>query len=458
MASTHGSAGEYPYPYGGYAIPPRDLNHKVSDVSAMDPMDSYYQSGNRDSVVSLPSPIEEVDISRVQIFDDGHAGRDSPDSSVRASVKAGIPETLRVGIPPTPSMRAFSSWRNPRTVYAPISTAEEQSKPKRPQSKRLSKRRGSLLSMSHGSIPEGEEISMALLGYSSPMGVRHKDSYTTVGEEDADSIGFDVSSYAGPSFFGAPTTEEQRKELNMAESHGILTGGLGAGWKPDTIIRSTDLLANSPVSPRMARSGTLSRGLSFRTPSRRSPRLERKATVRELGQIEANKRGKVIEVIVEEPAVDISSLTGGDTSKDVDPTDFTNPRRKTLMAQPTTEVFYPQANWKPVSMRWPYISFLIIISVVLAAVQEYLCRRKLLYEFTAASKLSTWSYFSFKYLPTLIAVSYGVLWQVTDFEVKRLEPYYQLSKPGGALAAESINVDYSKLSLTPLSSLLASAV
>jgi small-conductance mechanosensitive channel len=34
------------------------------------------------------------------------------------------------------------------------------------------------------------------------------------------------------------------------------------------------------------------------------------------------------------------------------------------------------------------------------------------------------------------------MWQVTDFEVKRLEAYYQLSKSGGALAAESINVDY----------------
>ncbi|KAI1462785.1 hypothetical protein F4805DRAFT_409304 [Annulohypoxylon moriforme] len=34
------------------------------------------------------------------------------------------------------------------------------------------------------------------------------------------------------------------------------------------------------------------------------------------------------------------------------------------------------------------------------------------------------------------------MWQNTDFEVKRLEAFYQLSKEGGALAAESINVDY----------------
>lgn len=35
-----------------------------------------------------------------------------------------------------------------------------------------------------------------------------------------------------------------------------------------------------------------------------------------------------------------------------------------------------------------------------------------------------------------------MLWQNTDFEVKRLEAFYQLSKEGGALAAESVNVDY----------------
>ena len=93
-------------------------------------------------------------------------------------------------------------------------------------------------------------------------------------------------------------------------------------------------------------------------------------------------------------------------------------------------------------MRWPYLSALILISLTLAGAQEYLYRRGALYEFNEPSQLRTWDYFSFKYLPTLVAVSFGILWQITDFEVKRLEAYYQLSKEGGALAAESINVDY----------------
>jgi len=48
-----------------------------------------------------------------------------------------------------------------------------------------------------------------------------------------------------------------------------------------------------------------------------------------------------------------------------------------------------------------------------------------------------------KYLPTLIAVIYGILWKITDTEVKRTEPYYQLSKGSkGALAASTLNIEY----------------
>lgn len=52
----------------------------------------------------------------------------------------------------------------------------------------------------------------------------------------------------------------------------------------------------------------------------------------------------------------------------------------------------------------------------------------------AGLPLPGYAYFAFKFLPTIIAVSYGVLWQITDFEVKRLEAFYQLSKEGGGSA------------------------
>ncbi|KAJ5054198.1 uncharacterized protein L3040_000480 [Drepanopeziza brunnea f. sp. 'multigermtubi'] len=246
----------------------------------------------------------------------------------------------------------------------------------------------------------------------------------------------DVSSLTGP-----PQNEQQLKEVNRQEAAGILTGGLGAGWKPVTTIKSTDLYANQPATPRTPAS--MSRMLSFRRPSlSRDKGLARTQTVRELGQIEANKRGEIIKVIVEEPTFDISSFAG-DSSAAVNFESMNGATtRKNTLHVPHVEVFYPQDNWKPVSMRWSYITALIVISISLAVVQEVVLQKGAIYTFVSASKLSTWNYFTFKYLPTLVAVSFGVLWQVTDFEVKRLEAYYQLSRQGGALAAESINVDY----------------
>ncbi|KND89682.1 hypothetical protein TOPH_05614 [Tolypocladium ophioglossoides CBS 100239] len=96
-------------------------------------------------------------------------------------------------------------------------------------------------------------------------------------------------------------------------------------------------------------------------------------------------------------------------------------------------------------MRWPYLTMLILISVALAAMQEILYQRYSkvpILKFTSPGDVDPGLYFVVKFVPTLAAVVYGVLWQFADFEVRRLEAYYQLSKEGGALAAESINVDY----------------
>lgn len=47
----------------------------------------------------------------------------------------------------------------------------------------------------------------------------------------------------------------------------------------------------------------------------------------------------------------------------------------------------------------------------------------------------------------LLAYAYrvllGLLWAIPDHHYKRLEPYYQLSKPAGASAEDSLLQDYS---------------
>jgi hypothetical protein len=63
--------------------------------------------------------------------------------------------------------------------------------------------------------------------------------------------------------------------------------------------------------------------------------------------------------------------------------------------------------------------------------------------------------FLYKYLPTIIALIYSVFWGWIDLQVKRLEPYHQLSKPGGAWGKDSLLLSYpfDFLPLVPISAL-----
>ncbi|KAI9830035.1 MAG: hypothetical protein M1819_005865 [Sarea resinae] len=50
--------------------------------------------------------------------------------------------------------------------------------------------------------------------------------------------------------------------------------------------------------------------------------------------------------------------------------------------------------------------------------------------------------FAWNYLPTIIAVCYSMIWTWIDLDVKRLEPYFQMSKSDGVSAANSLLLDY----------------
>ncbi|KAK4038035.1 hypothetical protein C8A01DRAFT_48329 [Parachaetomium inaequale] len=253
---------------------------------------------------------------------------------------------------------------------------------------------------------------------------------------------FDLTTTLGPT---TKADEAFMKALQNQEAHGKLTGGLGVGIRTDTTVTESALLAASPVSERPL----------SRTFSKANRRMSRTETVRRLGQSEANKRGEVIEVVLEDaPAhskVDISLVSGHNTEDPVpghnteDPAPFIMKQTTFPTRKATTTVFYPQPNWKPFSLTWPYLLLLIVLSLALGACVEVLYQSSVqepLVTFQAPSEIPTANYFAIKFLPMIVAVSYGVLWQITNFEVMRLEPFYQLSKEGGALAAESINVDY----------------
>jgi hypothetical protein len=104
-----------------------------------------------------------------------------------------------------------------------------------------------------------------------------------------------------------------------------------------------------------------------------------------------------------------------------------------------------QANWKPITLRLPYLLALATISISFAVIQEYLLRRSNqsngLMRFENLNSISVPVYFLWRYFPTMVMVLYGLAYQVVDVEAKRLEPYYRLAQRGGATVAQSLNVD-----------------
>ncbi|KAJ5189033.1 Protein of unknown function DUF3433 [Penicillium cf. griseofulvum] len=59
--------------------------------------------------------------------------------------------------------------------------------------------------------------------------------------------------------------------------------------------------------------------------------------------------------------------------------------------------------------------------------------------------------FAYNYVPIILSLVLVVVWTVTDFDVLRLEPYFQLSRPEGAPAAVLfINYNFGQTILTPI--------
>ncbi|KAI4668854.1 uncharacterized protein J4E78_002682 [Alternaria triticimaculans] len=171
-------------------------------------------------------------------------------------------------------------------------------------------------------------------------------------------------------------------------------------------------------------------------------------------QDEAETTGKVVAVAADVP-VDISEFTG--VARDFDSMRNLTAEAGLISSGAQTSYFFPDdpqmPAWRPLTMSSWWILMLTILALVLAGVQEYLCQISLrdveadpqkggLWHFVKVGDLTVTQYFTWQYAPIIISVFYGVLWQMSDFEVKRLEPFYQLSKKTGATAGESLNMDY----------------
>ena len=102
--------------------------------------------------------------------------------------------------------------------------------------------------------------------------------------------------------------------------------------------------------------------------------------------------------------------------------------------------------WKPLTLRTPTIIASLLITVALIALIEYINKisieEKALFFADKAGDFPVGVLFCYRYLPQMIVVVLGVGWATVDLDVKRLEPYFQLSRPGGATAGNSIFLHY----------------
>lgn len=60
----------------------------------------------------------------------------------------------------------------------------------------------------------------------------------------------------------------------------------------------------------------------------------------------------------------------------------------------------------------------------------------------STNRLGTSGFILWTYVPSIIAVGYGILWSIVDAETKRLEKYRQLSRNGGCTGRGSVCLNY----------------
>jgi Protein of unknown function (DUF3433) len=280
---------------------------------------------------------------------------------------------------------------------------------------------------------------------------------------EQDPVGVDLSSLTGLGFqlMQAPEISVSHappsQQVVTDSDHPALANSLGRGVGDGMVVGAQ--LRLDPAAA-IVRAKSL-RQLS--TSAGAANEMQRAKSIRDLAQDLARRTQQV--VAVDDPsvphipssAVDLSLLEGTERRRrsTVCFDDFTPSAQST--ATNTQSYFYPEdpnpPNWKPFTMSSPFILVLIVVSLGLAVAQECLCRLSIrlaadhdgILNFNSVTDVPLWSFFCWKYLPTLIFVTYGVLWQIMDFEVKRLEPYYQLSQSSGSTAAESLNLDHLSL-------------
>ncbi|KAH7192131.1 uncharacterized protein B0J16DRAFT_262795 [Fusarium flagelliforme] len=103
-------------------------------------------------------------------------------------------------------------------------------------------------------------------------------------------------------------------------------------------------------------------------------------------------------------------------------------------------------GWKPLSLSTPILLAVIALTLLLAIAVETLAQRSASQGGLALSPtledIPSYARFAHLYAPTIIAVFYSMIWSWIDLDVKRMQPWFEMSKKDGATAENSLFLDY----------------
>ncbi|KAK1141139.1 hypothetical protein N8T08_009306 [Aspergillus melleus] len=116
-----------------------------------------------------------------------------------------------------------------------------------------------------------------------------------------------------------------------------------------------------------------------------------------------------------------------------------------------------EEGWRPFALRPVYLSIvaaiMLLMFVTIETLRRYTDQYGGLVLMQATDDVSSVQSFAYNYVPIIVALLLVIMWSFIDFDVLRLEPYFQLSRPEGAPASVLfINYNFGQTVITPLTS------
>lgn len=119
---------------------------------------------------------------------------------------------------------------------------------------------------------------------------------------------------------------------------------------------------------------------------------------------------------------------------------------ETQSNEPLPEDERKPGSWKPLSITTPVLFGAVALSILLFIIIEVLAQRSEsqggLASYPSVNEIPGHAFFAYSYLPTIVATLYSLMWNWIDLDVKRVQPWIEVSKPGGVAAKTSLLVDY----------------